>query len=115
MKLKKMWLTPTVEVAFTSEEIDYLIERAKKHYDSTCQAAGMSYEDGARENGFIKQLKLFPNLTPIWTSRQIDLTLKILEPFVRSHYEDEMRGRLFDELRAIHTSMQIKYRKLNGV
>lgn len=112
MELKNVWLTPSAEVEFTPEEADYLVLRAQRHYDSDCQAAGSSYEDGARENGFIKRLKLFPGKPHVWSSRQIDLTLKVLEHYAGA--DDPMRRKLFKDLHKTYTAMQTKYKELNG-
>lgn len=114
MELKRCWFDVKAEVCFTAEEVDYLIERAKRHYDDACRAAGMSYEDGARETGFIKQLKLFPStrIGVSWTFRQLDTTLKILEHYAGK--DDPMRARLFKEIHSVCDTMVIKHKQLNG-
>lgn len=67
-------------VAFTQEEAEALCALAKLHYDSTCKAAGMSRDDGARETGFLAQLLLTPDrLAARWAFHQFDVTAKILE------------------------------------
>lgn len=111
MNLEGLRYRVEAEVRFTPEEVDFLIERAKSHYDDTCRAAGMSYEDGARENGFIKQLKLFPSKAAgvTWTFRQLDLTLKILE--MRSHNEF-LRMKLANELNMICDTINKRYEDL---
>ena len=73
----------SVEVSFTKEEIALLIATARSHYDMTCREAGYAAgENGYRFNGFIAQLRLFPSLPPVWTTRQLDLSMKILEMVV---------------------------------
>ena len=70
----------SVEVSFTKEEIALLIATARSHYDMTCREAGYAAgENGYRFNGFIAQLRLFPSLPPVWTTRQLDLSMKIME------------------------------------
>lgn len=96
MKLQRLSYTVTAEVSFTPDEADYLVKRAKVHYDGTCQAARFLISEGAFENGFLAQLKLFPG--PVnWSFRNFDLTLKILE----------LRGRPEDQLMrlTIHTAL----------
>lgn len=112
MELKRLRYDVKAEVRFTPEEAEYLVGRAKNHYDSTCRAAGMSCEDGARENGFIAQLKMFPRTAHIWDSRKIDLALKVPEPF--AHYADKMRGKLERELNKVYSEIQVQYGQLNG-
>jgi hypothetical protein len=112
MEMLRLWYTPTLELRFSREEAEFLVDRAKRHYDGTCQAAGMSYEDGARENGFIKQLVLFPGRTAVWTSRQLDLTAKVLEHFAGQ--DTRMRKELAEQISAAFFAIQTKYRELNG-
>jgi hypothetical protein len=113
MQIKGWRYDVKVEVEFSGEEVDYLIARAKSHYDGECQAAGMSYEDGARSNGFIKQLKLFPG-PAFWTSSQIDLTLKVLEWYT-SVDTSEIRDRLHRELMAAWSELRDRHAEANNV
>ena len=73
----------SVEVSFTEEEIALLSNTARSHYDMTGREAGYAAgEAGYRFNGFIAQLKLFPNLPAVWNSRQLNLCMKIIEMVV---------------------------------
>ncbi len=102
----------SIQVGFTPDEAKFLVERAQRHYDATCQAAGSSYEDGARENGFIKQLVLFPRLAPFWTTRQLDLTLKVLEVRDLQPEREVVRARLFNEVKDAFDAIQDRYEEL---
>jgi len=95
-------------VSFTPQDVDYLIACAQSHYDWTCQAAGMSYEDGARENGFIKQLKLFPDHQQFWNFRKFDLTAKILE----MHTQEKFGRQLFDDMIAAMKAIEKHHREI---
>jgi hypothetical protein len=73
------------QVTFTRKEYEFLIASAKTHYDGTCKAAGLAIgEQGAQENGFLAQLRLFPTdkaFTRVtWPFSRFDLCMKILEP-----------------------------------
>lgn len=113
MNLERLQYRVEAEVRFTPEEVEYLIARAQVHYDATCRAAGMSYEDGARENGFIKQLKLFPSKHGVvWTFRQLDITLKILENFAGNYGDLPIRRKLANEIHIICDTLQQRHSQL---
>lgn len=112
MRTIRLWYTPTAEVCFAPNEVEYLIERAKRHYDSACQAAGTSCEDGGSENGFIAQLKLFRGGKAVWTSRQLDLTLKVLEHYAGPN--EPIRASLFQDVLSAFNQIQAKHKELNG-
>lgn len=115
MKLDEFHYEVRAQVSFTSEEIDCMLQWAGNHYDSTCQeAASVAGVHGARTNGYIAQLRLFPNLKAVWTSRQIDLTLKILEPYTSDRAANETATKLFRELHLTYRAMEGEYKKLNG-
>jgi hypothetical protein len=111
MELKRLWCTAEAEVSFTPEEADFLIECAKNHYDTACLLAGCVIgEEGARINGFIAQLKLFPG-PDVWTFRKLNTALKILE----LHNSNELlRMKLSGELHAICSTLQNRGSELNG-
>ncbi len=117
MKLERLHYRVEVELKFTEEEIDYLIDRAQRHYDGACQAAGTSIAEGARTNGFIAQLRLFPQFDVIWTGREVDLALKVLE-FAdlgpTKSKKDVLRKRLREELNSAFTVMEQRYIELRG-
>jgi hypothetical protein len=110
----RLYYEVNIEVGFTDEEILYLINRAKNHYDSTCQEAGTSMEDGGRKNGFIAQLHMTrPSAwTWVWTSRQLNLTLKILEPITHVDMEDKLRAKLFADVNSAFNKIQDRHKEL---
>ena len=70
MKLKELDYEVKAVVEFTKEEAEYLADRAKRHYDYVCNQAGCAIgEMGARVNGFIAQLVLFPGKPHVWRFR----------------------------------------------
>lgn len=111
MELQRLHYTVTAEVKFTDEEIDFLIGRAKTHYDWTCQAAGLSIAEGGQTNGFIAQLKLFPTLAAVWTFRELDLTLKVLE--MRDFNNELLRTKLFTQIILICDGMSRRHKEMN--
>jgi hypothetical protein len=115
MELQGLHYKVEAELRFTDEEVDLLLERAARHYDWTCQEAGaFSGANGAERNGFIAVLKIKPNSCPaVWTSRQVDLTLKILEPYY-SEKREVLRAKLFNELRLVFEALLKKYGELNA-
>jgi hypothetical protein len=86
MKFEDFRYDVKVALRFTPEEARVMGELARGHYDDTCRLAGCAIgQDGARENGYIAQLELFFADEPVtWTTRQIDLALKCLEPYALS-------------------------------
>lgn len=113
MKFENFEYDVKVSVLFSELELDFLIERAKRHYDHTCKAAGLMIDDGARENGFIAQAKHFhAGRAVTWTSRQIDTTLKILEPITNKDAESAQRIRLFIALQDVWYKIQTRHEEL---
>jgi hypothetical protein len=114
MQCKQFHFQVAIELQFTKEEADFLIERSKIHYDAACRAAGLSCDDGAPNNGFIAQLRLCPAGPTIWAARQIDMALKILENCAVLDQGGGMRARLFEELSLAFNDVQLKHEELNG-
>ena len=104
----------SVEVSFTKEEIALLINTARAHYDMTCREAGYAAgENGYRFNGFIAQLRLFPALLPVWTTRQLDLSMKILEMAALKDRDEAFRlttelNQTFDRIHQEYTRLEAK-------
>jgi hypothetical protein len=104
-----------IALKFSTEEVGLLIELAKSHYDGTCQAAGTSIAEGGFENGFIAQLRLFSSQHPVvWSSRQLDLTLKVLEPYAPSRADSQLARQLSAVLYEMFKAVQIRQQQLNG-
>jgi hypothetical protein len=101
VKIERLSFSVSVEITFSALEVDYLIDRAKRHYDFTCQEAGMSMKDGAQQNGFIAQLKLFNHLTTTWPWRHFDLALKIIEMPDKSPLRDKLTADFYRALKLI--------------
>jgi len=114
MKQERLWYGVTAEVSFSEREVEFLIEQAKRHYDMTCQAAGLTCDDGVPKNGFIAILRMFGkpgDRRDTWTFRQFDTCLKILE--IRS--DDEfLRMKLANEMNAVCDKLNEEYTRLNG-
>jgi hypothetical protein len=98
MEFKGYTYKVSAEVKFTKQETELLVELAKGHYDGACKLAGCAIgADGARENGFIAQLVLFPSKLPIvWAFREFDLTMKVLEQ--RRYLNDTEKRKIVDGL-----------------
>lgn len=114
MKQERLWYSVTAEVSFLEREVEFLIERAKRHYDMTCQEAGLTCDDGASKNGFIAMLRMFGkpgDYGATWTFRQFDICLKILE--MRSDNEF-LRMKLANEMNAVCDKLNEEYTRLNG-
>lgn len=109
MELKRIYFKVEAEVTFSTEEVEYLIERAKSHYDATCQNAGLSMDEGARENGFISRLKMFPGPS-MWTSRNLDIAMKVLE----MTDGNPMGQRIFGEIWKIFQQLEHAHTEANG-
>jgi hypothetical protein len=117
MKLTGMAYEVSAEVEFTKAEVALLIKHAKAHYDHACWAAGLTIgERGARENGFIAQLKMRaprrikgePYARAVWKFRQLDTALKILE----MHGNDPKVRVLSSMLWGACKALEIRYTEL---
>ena len=94
MRLHRLHYSVSVEVEFPPEEVAHLIFRAATHYSATVREAARAIHDGAKENGFIAQLKMFPGATR-WDSWKVDIALKAVE----INKYDELGKKIFWDLR----------------
>ncbi len=98
-----------VEVSFTDEEINLLISTGQRHYDMICRAAvHASGEEGYRLNGYIAQLRLFPQMRHVWTTSNLDLAMKILEMADMDKRQEAhaLTSRLYDTFSRIQQEYQ---------
>lgn len=119
MKLEGLCYKVEAELRFTKVEVDYLIDRAKRHYDHTCQMYGCAIgETGAVVNGVVAQLRLFPTdkntSKRVFSSRDIDTMLKIIEmpDYNPPAATRKTREELFIHLRAAFRLIQNRYSEL---
>lgn len=108
MKTGELRYKVSVAVSFTKKEIAFLLKCTRNHYDWTCQDAGLRCEDGASENGFIAQLKMFPDHQQFWDFSKFDLAAKILE----MHTRIELGRRLFDEMLIAMKTLEKRHKEL---
>lgn len=109
MEAGKIYFSAKTEVRFTPQEIELLIGQAKRHYDLACREAGTSIAEGGFINGFIARLKLFPTLTPTWSTRELDLAMKVLEI-----NRTPLGVSLFEQLHRLFSDLQTKIALVNG-
>lgn len=120
MELERLSYKVSAEVRFTKREVDYMIDRAKRHYDHSCQMFGCAIgELGATTNGVLAQLRLFPakrdDAACAFSFRELDTMLKILEMRefgIDSGKRENLRTTLFTKINHTCNVINARYEQL---